>query len=164
MDYLLCLLEWHSEHWTPADIHCVLSASCDLIKIGGSVRHWHHPSTFTQMIVNRHTRVIGFWHPKPGFRHTLSSTARKYAWKVHFYKSSTSAASESDFDHANRILRLSSVLVYIVSRLLKCQAELSLLQNRLWNQMHNFLVLRYGRRWERTTRMRLKLHPKPLRF
>jgi len=50
---------------------------------------------------------MGFWRLN-GFRRILSSNAQKCTQKVSFYEPSTSAASESEFDHANRILRLKS--------------------------------------------------------
>jgi len=71
---------------------------------------------------NRCIRVIGFWRLKPGFWCILTCTARKYARNVRFYKPCVSAASENEFNRANRILCLKGdVLVYTVSRLSKCQ-------------------------------------------
>jgi len=53
-------------------------------------------------------RVIKFWCLKPGFGCILSFNARNWAWKMRFYKPFTMAASESEFDHENRILCLKS--------------------------------------------------------
>jgi len=53
-------------------------------------------------------RVISFWHLKPRVDHILSSNARECPCIVGFYKPCTLAASESKFDHTNRILRLKS--------------------------------------------------------
>jgi len=76
---------------------------------------------------NRCIRMLGFWHLKRGFNHIVSFSAQECARKVCFYKPCTSAASESEFDHANRILRLNvGVLVYTVSRLSKCHGQLSI--------------------------------------
>ena len=50
--------------------------------------------------------MIECWRLKQGFRHILSSNARRRACKVHFYKPPTLAAYESEFDHANIILHL----------------------------------------------------------
>jgi len=59
---------------------------------------------------------------KRGFRRIVSFFAQGRAWKVRFCKPCTSATSESDSDHADRILRLKvGVLVYTVSRLSKCR-------------------------------------------
>jgi len=62
-----------------------------------------HPSTIPWWQELRCIRVIGLWHLKPGFRPILSSNAQKCTWKVHLYKPFTSVASESQFNHANRI-------------------------------------------------------------
>jgi len=62
------------------------------------------------------------WRLKLGFRLILSSNAHKCTRKVCFNRPCTLVASESEFDHANRILRLKvGGLVYTVSRLSKCQ-------------------------------------------
>ena len=63
--------------------------------------------------------VIEFWLLKPGFRRVVSFNARKCARQVPFYKPFiTSAASESEFNHTDRILHLIvGVLGYTVSRL-----------------------------------------------
>ena len=50
--------------------------------------------------------VFWVWHLKLGFKHTLSSTAQKCAEEVRFYKPCTSAQSENEFDHTNRMLCL----------------------------------------------------------
>jgi len=52
-------------------------------------------------------------------------TSRNVCLKI-FYRPCTSAASQSEFDHANKIPCLKvDVLVYKVSRLSKCQSRLS---------------------------------------
>ena len=113
---------------------------------------------------------------KPSFRRIFSSNARKCAWKVCSYKLCTSAASESEFDHPNKILGLKVVvLVYI-----QCQGYqnvkvsyhsliysmvasrvTSWLQNRPWNRLYNIFLLEHARHWERTTLVHSKLYPKP---
>jgi len=81
---------------------------------------------------------------------------------VRFYKSCTLAASESEFDHANIILRSSywqgyqnvqaSILIlWLPLRSLRCR------ETDLRNRLHNFPVHRRARHWERTTPMRLEL-------
>ena len=63
----------------------------------------------------RRIRALGFWPLKRGFRRIYSSSAQKCTQKVRFYKPCTSAASESKFDHANRIPCLKvGVLVHSV--------------------------------------------------
>jgi len=88
-------------------------------------------TTFTQWVSFPHTelevdldkplvikciRVIRFLHLKPGFRCILSSTVQKCAWKKRFYKPCTSAAPESEFDHAKRIpcLKVGVLVLYSV--------------------------------------------------
>ena len=72
-------------------------------------------------------RVINFWCLKPGFRRIPSSNVWKCARKVRFHNPCTSAASESEFDHANGFLSLNEgMLVFTVSRLAKAQGQLSI--------------------------------------
>jgi len=87
----------------------------------------------------------------------LSFSVQKYARKVHFYKPCTSTASESEFDLMNKIPCLKvSVLVYTESRSSNAKANYgslayslvaspvaSLLQNRQWNRLRNFFILRH---------------------
>jgi len=112
---------------------------------------------------NRCIHVTEFWCLKPGFRHILSSNAHKCVFTNHV----SSAASESEFDHANRIVSesgcasLYNVKVFKMSKLaMDCLLTLwsfqwvaSLLRNRPWNQLHNFSVPRHEICWERTTLM-----------
>jgi len=128
--------------------------------------------------VIRCIRVIEFWRLKPGFRRILSSNARKCTRKVRFYKPCTSAASESEFNHAKRILCLEvGVLVYSVrvikmSRLtIDCVLILWSLHGSLRccetdREIYGttFLSLRHAIHWERTTPMSPKMHLKPLGF
>jgi len=51
-------------------------------------------------------RVNTEYQTQPGFRRTFRFTARKTAGKVCFYNPCTSGASESEFDHAKRLLSL----------------------------------------------------------
>jgi len=104
--------------------------------------------------------------------HICSFSAQKCARKLRFYKPCSSAAPKGVFDHKNRILRLKlGIPVYPVSRLSKANyRSLSysmvavriapLLWNRLRDRLHNSLVLRSTRHWEKTT----LIHPKPLRY
>ena len=56
----------------------------------------------------------------------------------------SSAASESEFDHANRILRLKvGMLVYTVSRLSKCQGKLSIAFLFYGRFMDRFVVAKH---------------------
>jgi len=79
-----------------------------------------HTSTLSAVQkVHSHARVLA---SEMRFQMHFQFSAQKCARKVRFYKSCTSAASESGFDQANRILRLKvGVLIYTVSRLSKCQ-------------------------------------------
>jgi len=131
--------------------------------------------TYSTSII-RCIRALRFGHLKRGFRRFFSFSAQKCARKVRLYKSCTSAASESEFNHANRILSLKvGVLIYTVHGHQNVKANYrslsysmvalqvaSLLRNRPWHRLHTFFVLRHARRWERTTPMYLKLHQKPL--
>ena len=71
---------------------------------------------------NRCIRVLGFWRLKRRLRRILIFSPQNCTRIMCFYKPRTSAASESEFDHANKILCLKvGVPVYTVSRLSKCQ-------------------------------------------
>jgi len=66
--------------------------------------------------------MLGFGHLKRGSRRTFCRSAKKCTRKVRFYKPCTSAASQSEFDHVNKILRLKvGMLVYTVPELSKCR-------------------------------------------
>ena len=95
-------------------------------------------------------------------------------WKARFYKPCTSTASENEFDHRNRILRLKvGVSVYTVSRISRCQGRLPIAFLFYGRFTGHFVVTKQAVKqtaqlfcpwqatsWERTTLMR----PKPLRF
>ena len=62
-----------------------------------------------------------------GLRRIFSFSAQNCTWKPRFYKPDTLAASDSKFDNSNRTMCLKvGVLVYTVSRLSKCQGQLSI--------------------------------------
>ena len=66
------------------------------------------------------------WAPKTGFQTHFQFHYSKVHLESGFYKPCTSGASESEFNHANRIACLKvGVPVYKVSRLPKCQGYLS---------------------------------------
>jgi len=82
--------------------------------------HLKHDLILYNVKGNKCIRVLGFWRLKLGFRHIVSFSAEKCDLKVRFYKPCIMAASESEFDHANRILRLKvGVLVLYSVKIIK---------------------------------------------
>ena len=75
---------------------------------------------------------LGVWN--------VVSDSQRCAWKARSYKPWTSTASKSEFDHANRILRLNKgVLVYRVSRL----SRLTIINSSFYGRfMDPFLVVK----------------------
>ena len=121
-----------------------------------------------------HTKEVGITHPIKSYlikwysesldaSGLSGSTAQKYAWKIPFYKPRISVASESEFNHTNRILCLKvGVLVYSVK-----VCKMSWLSTGClfipWclalpccygKQTAQFSVLWHARCWERRTLMR----------
>ena len=100
----------------------------------------------------------------------LSSNAQKCIRKARFYKPSTSAASESEFDHAHHIQhpksRCASLCSVKVIKMWRLAINHLLFYSRFtgrfvvakpWNRLHRFSVLRHVKHWERTTSMHPKL-------
>jgi len=90
------------------------------VKIGKWCAGSLHPGNDLRVLafIIRCIRVIGSWCLKQ-VSGACSVTARKYAWKLQFSKPGALAASENEFDQADRILHLKvGVIVYKVSRVL----------------------------------------------
>jgi len=146
------------------------SCSTDKLLLSRSVINWLVTEIYCN---NSYIRVIEFWRLKLGFTRILRFNTRKCAWKVYFYKPCTLAASESECDHAYRILHLKrrrASLLYSVKviKMSRLAIDRLLIPRPLhgslpwpWNRLHNLSTLR---RWERTIPIRPKLRRKLLAF
>lgn len=115
---------------------------------------------------------IGFWCLKWGFRHILSSTTWKCAWKVCFIQTLYLGCVWSEFNLTNREpCPKVGVLAYKVSRLSEFRGFLPnayLFYDRITGrfivakQTAEFSILRHMRGWEKTIPMCLKSRLKHL--